>query len=104
MEYDVETVEVGRAQNDDFPPKCIDHSCLTKSGFRLWLSNRYLTGVLRSGHRSVDLIPKKGIVWDPEPPADSEEFVSRLKAGSPFKPQVLPNWWAFHGEDDLRRV
>jgi len=44
----------------------------------------------------VDLIPEEGIVWDPEPPVDSEEFVSRLKEGSPFKPgQVLPNWWVF---------
>src|SRR5207237_4212896 len=64
-----------------------------------------ITAVLESEHRSVDLVPQQGIAFDPEPPADAAEFRMKLTTGPSFRPgQVLPTWWEFEGEDELRRV
>jgi hypothetical protein len=106
IEYDVETVGTVRSQNDDFPTEVPQSLLLIQEpGFRLWLSNKYLTAVLESEHRSVDLFPNQGILFDAEPPSTTEDFVKRLKADPPPQPgEKLPTWWEFHGEDDLRRV
>jgi hypothetical protein len=99
-------VETGRSQNNDSPTEVPPASLLIQEpGFRLWLSGNYLTAVLESEHRSVDLFPNQGILFDTEPPSSSEDFIMKLKAGPPFQPgKALPNWWEFRGEDDLRRV
>jgi len=106
IEYDAETVEVGIAQNADFPTEVPQSLLLNQeTGFRLWLSNKYILASLQSEHRGVDLGPNQGIIWKTEAPANNEEFVSRLKAGPAFQPgRVLPTWWEFNGEDGLRRV
>lgn len=106
IEYDLETVEVGIAKNNDFPTEIPQSLLLNQEvGFRLWLSNKYIKAVLRSEHRGVDLVPNQGIVWDTEPPSNDEDFIKRLTAGPPFQAgKALPTWWEFHGEDDLRRV
>ena len=106
IEYDVETVETGISENNDSPTEVPQALLLNKEpGFRLWLSNRYLLAVLQSEHRSVDLFPKQGILFDTEPPSNTEDFIKKLKAGPPLQPgKALPNWWEFHGEDDLLRV
>jgi hypothetical protein len=71
----------------------------------MWLSNRFVTAVLESENRSVDLVPHQGIAFDTEPPVDAEEFRTRLKTGPLFQAgQALPTWWEFQGESDLKRV
>src|SRR5436190_10670451 len=106
VEYDFETVGVGRTQNNDAPaevPKSL--LLIQEPGFRLWLSNRFVTAVLESEHRSVDLVPHQGIAFNTEPPADADEFKTKLTTGRSFQPgEVLLTWWEFAGEDELRRV
>ncbi len=106
IEYDLETVETGISENNDSPTEVPqDLLLIQEPGFRLWLSNRYLLAVLQSEHRGVELYPNRGILFDTEPPSTGEDFIKKLKAGPPFRPgKALPNWWEFHGEDDLRRV
>src|SRR4051812_8048970 len=49
IEYDAETVEVAIATNNDFPVEVPQSLLLNQEvGFRLWLSNKYITAMLRS--------------------------------------------------------
>lgn len=106
IEYDFETVGVGRTQNNDAPVEVPKSQLLIKEpGFRMWLSNKFITAVLESEHRSVDLEPHRGIAFDVDPPTNPSEFRTKLTTGPVFQPgQVLPTWWEFDGEDELRLV
>jgi len=106
VEYDFETVGIGRTLNNDDPSEVPRSLLLIKEpGFRMWLSNKFVTAVLESEHRSVDLVPHQGIAFDTEPPADTEEFKTKLKTGPSFQAgQALPTLWEFQGESDLKRV
>lgn len=106
IQYDVETIETGISQNNDSPTEVPRALLLVQEpGFRLWLSNKYVLANLQSEHRGVDLYPNQGILFDSEPPSNTEDFIQKLKAGPPFQPgKALPNWWEFHGEVDLRLV
>ena len=106
VEYDFETVGIGRTRNNDSPSE-VPRSLLLiqEPGFRLWLSNRFVTAVLESEHRSVDLVPHQGIAFNTETPADTDEFKTKLTTGPSFQAgEVLPTWWEFAGEDELRQV
>ena len=102
IEYDFEDAKAVISKNEDFPTEVPTALLLNRDpGFRLWLSNRYLTAVLHSEHRSVSLVPNKGIVASVDSLIQDKTFVDP----STFRPgRRLPTWWEFQGEDDLRRT
>ena len=103
VEYDVEDIAAVKSQNHDFPTEVPRELLrIQEPEFRLWLSNKYILGVLESEPRCVNLLPGQGI--DTEP-FDAEEIMNSVKTNPSLQPgQRLPMWWEFHSEDDLRRV
>lgn len=104
IEYDQEDIEAVLARGEDRPTE-VDSSLLLiqEPGFRLWLSNIYLHGVVESEYMGMEIVPK-GFVWANDN-LDAAEFIKKLKEASPPKAgEKIPTWWEFHGEDDLRRV
>jgi hypothetical protein len=102
IEYDLEAAKAVISRRKDFPTEVPAAVLLNREpGFRLWLSNRYLTAVLHSEHRSVSLIPERGIVNSANTQIHDKRFVDP----SIFQPgRCLPTWWEFQGENDLRRT
>ena len=50
-------------------------------------------------------MPHQGIAFNTETPADTDEFKTKLTTGPSFQAgEVLPTWWEFAGEDELRQV
>jgi hypothetical protein len=103
IEYDVETVEVGIAQNNDstteVPPALLR---IQEPGLRMWLSNKYITAVLESGNRIFDVLPN-------QPYLPETAFPPYKENGGVAFPELthgekLPLWWEFHGEGELRIV
>lgn len=106
IEYDVETVDIGRSKNNDSPTE-VPQSLLRiqEPGFRLWLSNKFLTAVLHSASRGVDIVQHRGVASSFAPPANAKDPYKKLEAGHSFQlGQPLSTWWEFNGENELRRT
>jgi hypothetical protein len=103
VEYDSSDIEIVLGQTDDTPTEVPQPLLLIREpGFRMWLSNKYILGVLECEHKSVNLLPNEGIS---NASFDVKEIVKKLRTSPPPEAgQKLPTWWEFHGEDGLRRV
>jgi hypothetical protein len=103
VEYDRENAKAVISRGEDFPTE-VPRSLLRirDPGFRLWISNKYLTAVLQSDSRAINLAPRHGILRDVKDSIDNEKpatVSNKDLRGYPFD-----TWWEFKGEGDLRRT
>jgi hypothetical protein len=105
VEYDREeakaVISSGEDSPSEVPPPLLR---IREPGFRLWLSNRYLTVALQSDNRTINLVPHHGIIRDTSESIINERLV-RVESKDLFRRNyALVYWWEFQGEADLRRT
>lgn len=105
VEYDREEAKAVISSGEDFPTEVPAPLLrIREPGFRLWLSNRYLTVLLQSDNRTINLVPHHGII------RDISESIAKERRGRVLSKDTFPRsydivtWWEFQGEADLRRT
>jgi hypothetical protein len=106
VEYNLEDTKAVVAEGLDFPSEVPQSVLLNHdSGFRLWLSNRYITAVLQTEHRSMELWPGQGIIQTVDVALGCEQPKAQSDLSHVFQPGIrLPTWWEFEGEGHLQVV
>lgn len=101
VEYDLEEAKAVISRKEEFPTEIpADLLLIKEPGFRMWLSNKYLTVILHNEHTGLSLVQHQGIIKNARSSIDSEPLVREadLERGRRL------TWWEFQGEHELRRM